>query len=149
MQSTKFSGRPCPEFDCSDVVPEFPTKSLRDQLTELENIRHKGAKGQPYILSALICLSIKRERQIPALKLLGERSKWPSIINFKLLSDRVFSGLRQKLNGMVQGHVVLSSSTPWTLFSTMLKTANTSLLQFSRASDAVKYEIAGTNKHAG
>ena len=116
---------------------------------ELAKIRQEGAKGTPYTLSAQICLAIKREREYPALKLLGERSKWPSAIDFKSLSGRVFFGLRQELNGMIQNHIVLGCSAPWTSFSSLLKTANTSLIQFSRAQDTAKFAIVGRNKHAG
>jgi hypothetical protein len=149
MQKTSISGTKCPEFDCSDVVPELPSESLKTQLEELAKIRLEGAKGTPYLLSAQICLAIRREQEFPALKLLGEQSKWPSTIDFKSLSDRVFFGLRQALNGMLQNHIILGCSTSWTSFSSMLTMANTSLVQFSQARDSTKFTIAGKNKHAG
>jgi predicted transcriptional regulator len=49
----------CPEFDCANVVPEFPSESLRMQLKELEKMKLLGTEGALYILSALVCLEIK------------------------------------------------------------------------------------------
>jgi len=49
----------CPEFDCADVVPEFPSESLTTQLEDLVKIKLQGAEGTPYTLSAHLCLAIK------------------------------------------------------------------------------------------
>ena len=149
IQGATFAGTKCPEFDCEDVVPEFPSESLRIQLENLEKTKFHGMKGTPYTLSALICLAIKREQAFPGLKLLGERFNWPSVIDFETLSDRVFYHLRPVLIEIIQNHIVLSCSPAWTAFSKILQKANTTLTQFSRAQDSVKFDIAGKNKHAG
>jgi hypothetical protein len=149
IQGALYSGTKCPEYDCEDVVPEFPSESLRTQLEELAKIRFQGMGGTPYTLSALICLAIKRERAFPGLKLLGERFKWPSNIDFESLSDRIFYRLRPELLEIIANHIVLGCSLAWTAFSKILQDANTPLIKFSQARDSVKFGIAGKVKHAG
>ena len=148
-QGATFSGLKCPEFDCEDVVPEFPSESLRTQLEQLAKIKLQGVQGAPYTLSVQICLAIKREQAFPGLKLLGERFNWPSNIDFESLSDRVFYGLSPELVEIIQNHIVLSCSPAWSAFSKILREANTPLTKFSRAQDCVRFDIAGKFKHAG
>lgn len=149
IQGAVFSGMKCPEFDCEDVVPEFPSDSLSTQLEKLEKIKSHGMEGLPNTLSALICLTIKREQNFPGLKLLGERFNWPSDIDFESLSDRIFYRLRTELIEIIQNHIVLSCSPAWTGFSRILLEADTPLVQFSRAQGSVKFNIARNMKHAG
>ena len=149
IQGATFSGVKCPEYDCDDVVPEFPSESLKIQLEKLEKIKLQAAKGSPYTLSALICLEIKREQAFPGLKLLGQRFNWPSHIDFHSLSDRVFYKLRPDLIQMVQNHISLSCSLAWTAFSKIIRESNISLTQFSQSRDMAKFDIAGKLKHAG
>jgi len=139
----------CPEFDCADVVPEFPSESLTTQLENLAKIKLQGAEGTPYTLSAHICLAIKRERAFPGLKALGERFNWPLNIDFDSLSDRVYYHFRPELLEITQNHIALGCSPAWTAFSKMLQEANTPLAQFSRSRDSIKFNIVGRIKHAG
>jgi hypothetical protein len=139
----------CPEYECTDVVPEFPSKSLMTQLENLEKIKLKVMEGTPYTLSAQICLTIRRERSFPGLKLLGERFNWPSNIDFESVSGRVFYCLRPELLEIIQNHIVLGCLPAWTTFSKTLRDANTSLSEFSRAKDFEKFNIVGNIKHAG
>ena len=139
----------CPEFDCADVVPEFPSESLRTQLENLAKIKLQGAEGTPYTLSAHICLAIKQEQAFPGLKALGERFNWPLNIDFDSLSDRVYYHFRPELLEITQNHIALGCSPAWTAFSKMLREANTPLAQFSRSRDSIKFNIVGRIKHAG
>lgn len=148
-QGAKFSGTKCPEYECEDAVPEFPSELLTTQLEELAKIKSRGVGGLPYTLSAQICLAIKREQAFPGLKLLGERFKWPSNIDFDLLSDRIFYHHRAALLEIIQNHIVLTCSQAWTAFSKILRDSNTSLTKFSRSPDSVRFNIAGKIKHAG
>lgn len=145
----QFAGTKCPEFDCPDVVPEFPSESLSAQLEDLAKMKLQGTGGTPYTLSAHICLAIKRERQFPGLKALGERFKWPSNIDFDSLSDRVFYDLRAEVFAIIKNHIVLGCSPAWTAFSKILRESNTPLNQFYNSRDSIRFNIAGKIKHAG
>lgn len=139
----------CPEYDCEDIVPEFPSKSLRTKLEQLEKTKLGGVGGNPYTLSALICLAIKQEQAYPGLKLLGERFNWPIDIDFNILSDRIFYHLMPQLLEIIQKHIVLSCSPAWNAFSKILREANTPLTHFSKLRDNQRFGIAGKIKHAG
>ena len=121
----------CLEFDCADVVPEFPSESLRTQLKNLAKIKLQGAEGTPYTLSMHICLVIKQEQAFPGLKVLGEHFNWPLNIDFDSLSDHVYYHFRPELLEITQNHIALGCSLAWTAFSKMLQEANTPLAQFS------------------
>jgi hypothetical protein len=150
VQGAPFSRMKCPEYDCADMVPEFPSTSLKTKLEELERIKLKGVGGgAPYTLSAYICLAIKQEQAFPGLKLLGERFNWPINIDFDSLSDRIFYDLRPDLLEIIQKHIVLGCSPAWNAFSKILREANTPLTQFSRSRDSIRFDIAGKIKHAG
>ena len=45
----------CPEFECADLVPEFPSRSLQTQLEELKKIKLGLVASEPYTLSMYIC----------------------------------------------------------------------------------------------
>lgn len=151
LQGAAFSGTKCPEFDCTDIVPEFPSTSLTKKLEELQKIKLGlgGVGGAPYTLSAFICLAIKQEQTFPGLKLLGERFNWPLNIDFESLSDRVFFDIRPDILEMIQNPIVLGSSSAWNAFSKILRKANTSLTQFTRSRDSIRFDITGKIKHAG
>ena len=149
IQGASFSGMKCPEFDCADIVPEFPSDSLRTKLEKLAKIKLGGVGGAPYTLSAFICLEIKQEQAFPGLKLLGERFNWPSKIDFESLSDRIFYHLRPELLEIIQNHIILSCSPAWTAFSKILREADTPLTLFSQSRDSIRFDIAGKYKHAG
>ena len=141
----------CPEYECTDFVPEFPSKSLRMKLEKLEKTKLRGVGGAPYTLSAFICLAIKQEQAYPGLKLLGERFNWPIEINFESLSNRIFYRHKQEILELIQKHIVLSCSPAcqWNAFSKILQEANTPLIHFSQSRDSKRFGIAGKIKHAG
>ena len=149
IQGATFSGMKCPEFGCADVVPKFPSESLRTQLEELVKIKLRGVDGTLYTLSVHICLVIKQETALLGLKLLWECFNWPLNIDFDSLSDCVYYHFRPELLEITQNHIALGCSPAWTVFSKMLREANISLAQFSWSRDSIKFDLVGRIKHAG
>ena len=118
---------------------------------KLSSIQKGKETGTLLVLSLLICEAIKEELHFLMLKALGERSEWPSNINFEAVPDRIMM-FKDEICTLLKNEIVLGTSFAWRVFmNDVTKKANMSLADFSHLNKATRLSIAGArnNKHAG
>lgn len=141
----------CPAEGCEDVLRGSPSERLKSMFDKLSSIQKGKETGTPLVLSLLICEAIKEELRFPMLKALGERSGWPSNINFEAVPDRIMM-FKDEIRALLKNEIVLGTSFAWRVFvNDVTKKANMSLADFSHSNEATRLSIAGAgnNKHAG
>ena len=117
---------------------------------KLSSIRSGKETRTPLVLSLLIYQAIKEEMQFPMLKALGERSGWPTAINFEGIPAQIMA-LKDEIIGLLKNEIILDTSFTWHTFVKDVTNSRMGLAKFASSSEATRFAVAGMgdNRHAG
>ncbi|KAJ7506364.1 hypothetical protein B0H11DRAFT_1973713 [Mycena galericulata] len=140
----------CPCIPCSDHLPRTAVPKILALFNQEKDLRDAAAangipaKGR-HFLRAQICQMIVLEKRRPYLEKLGERQRWPNVIDWEDVSQRVFA-LQPTVIALFKNPQKLATCPAWESF---LVSIDYNIFDFVDAKSKQNFPSAISGKRCG